>query len=86
MLLYRSFLTVVATTALPSDDRSEFDASEDVIPAYEFPDVEGDATTSGFSSFDNGFQVETEDFGPGNWPSRNDGGYQVDFIDAPPRS
>lgn len=53
---------------------------------YEFPDVEGAATTDGFSSSDNGFELETEDFGPGNWPSRNDGGYQVDFVDAPPRS
>lgn len=79
-------MPVATTDALPSDNRSEFDASEDIIPAYEFPDAEGAATTDGFSSSDDGFQVVTEDFGSENWPSTDDGGYQVDFVDAPPRS
>ncbi|XP_030267259.1 zona pellucida sperm-binding protein 4-like [Sparus aurata] len=83
---YESGQWAAPQTVTATDDRSEFDASEDVIPVYEFPDVEGAATTDGFSSSDNGFELETEDFGPGNWPSRNDGGYQVDFVDAPPRS
>ncbi|XP_073340154.1 zona pellucida sperm-binding protein 4-like [Pagrus major] len=73
-------------TLTATDDRSEFDASEDIIPAYAFPDVEGAATTDGAPSSDNGFQVEMEDSGPEDWPSSNDGGYQVEFVDAPPRS
>ncbi|XP_044028655.1 uncharacterized protein LOC122864925 [Siniperca chuatsi] len=63
-----------------SPDDSSVEDSKDAVP-----EVEGAATSEDFNPSANyEYQVGAVAFGPRNWASGSDGGFQVELVDAPP--
>lgn len=75
-------MTVFA--ASPSDDSSDFDNRENEDGGSQF---EGFATVGNTDSFTpHGFEVDTGDFDESSFTHGTDGEFQVEFVEAPPRT
>ncbi|XP_041811889.1 zona pellucida sperm-binding protein 4-like [Chelmon rostratus] len=74
-----------AQSATTPDHSSEYDYGEDTPPEDVVPEVEAAATGDDFNPFTD-HRFDEVDSGSRNWASSTEGGFQVEFEDAPPRS
>lgn len=76
--------SLVITVTSPPDDSSDFDNSENEDGGSQF---EGVATVGNADPFTpHGFEVDTGDFDETSFTPGPDGEFQVEFVEAPPRT